>query len=69
MGVVWATVYARSHSAETEASDLLLSRPTDEEYPCQPFYDNNRMVVFLQAGGYGINRKRRTAACKMGGRA
>ncbi len=57
-GVTRATVYARSHCAETEASDLLFSRLIDEEYTRHPFYGSRRMVVFLQAGGYGINRKR-----------
>ncbi len=54
-GVTRAAVYARSHSTETKASDLLLYRLTDEEYTRHPFCDNHRVVAFLQAGGYGIN--------------
>ena len=41
-----------------EFIDLLHSRLIDEEYTRNPFYGARRMVVFLRAVGYTVNRKR-----------
>ncbi len=57
-GVSRASVYVRSHPVETHESDLRLCRLLDEEYTRHPFYGSRRMVVFLKAAGYAINRKR-----------
>jgi putative transposase len=44
--------------ARQDEVDLLLRALIDEEYTRRPFYGSRRMVVFLRARGYRINRKR-----------
>lgn len=57
-----ATVYRRidaaSRQAREDESDLRLRALIDEEYTSRPFYGSRRMVVFLRAAGYVVNRKR-----------
>ncbi len=57
-GVSRATVYLRRHPEEADEADLELCGLIDKEYTRRPFYGSRRMVVFLKAAGYGINRKR-----------
>jgi putative transposase len=57
-GVTRATVYARREEAAPDEEDLLLCRLVDEEYTRHPFYGSRRMVVYLKAQGYVVNRKR-----------
>ena len=57
-GVSRASVYVRNRPVETDESDLRLCCLIDKEYTRRPFYGSRRMVVFLKAAGYGINRKR-----------
>jgi len=57
-GVSRATVYAAHAPRPVDESDLLLSRLIDEEYTRHPFYGSRKMVVFLQAVGHTVNRKR-----------
>ncbi len=57
-GVSRATHYAHLKPKPVDESDLLLSRLIDEEYTRHPFYGSRKMVVFLQAAGHAVNRKR-----------
>ena len=58
VGVSRATVYARQRPRPADESDLLRSRLIDEEYTRHPFYGSRKMVVFLQAVGHTVHRKR-----------
>ena len=69
--VTRATVYRRIDAASRQAcedeSDMQLCALIDEEYISRPFYGSRRMVVFLRAAGYVVNRKRvRRLMCDMG---
>jgi putative transposase len=44
--------------ARESEEDLQLKRLIDEEYLRHPFYGNRRMVVYLRALGWAVNRKR-----------
>lgn len=60
-GVSRATVYAQQEFRpvdENDLNDLLLKKLIDEEYTRHPFYGSRKMVVFLQAAGHRVNRKR-----------
>ena len=57
-GVSRATVYARQKPKPVDERELLFSRLIDEEYTRHPFYGSRKMVVFLKAAGYHVNRKR-----------
>jgi putative transposase len=57
-GVSRASVYVHNRPVETDESDLRLCGLIDKEYTRRPFYGSRRMVGFLKAAGYGINRKR-----------
>lgn len=57
-GVSRASVYVHNRPVETDESDLRLCGLIDKEYTRRPFYGGRRMVGFLKAAGYGINRKR-----------
>jgi putative transposase len=61
-GVPRATVYRRLEAAKRQAheneEDLKLRALIDEEYTNRPFYGSRRMVVYLKACGYVVNRKR-----------
>lgn len=53
-----STVYARSHPAIVDESDLLLCGLMDKEYTRRPFYGSRRMVISLKKLGHEVNRKR-----------
>ena len=57
-GVSRATVYAQQAVRPVDELDLLHSRLIDEEYTRHPFYGTRRMVIYLKAAGYSVNRKR-----------
>jgi putative transposase len=57
-GVSRATVYAQQKPRLVDESYLLLSHLIDEEYTRHPFFGSRKMVVFLKAAGYTVNRKR-----------
>lgn len=57
-GVTRSVVYAPVRSAPLSEEELLQCRLIDEEYTRRPFYGSRRMVRFLKAQGYPVNRKR-----------
>jgi putative transposase len=57
-GVNRATHYAHQLPKPVAEEDLLRLRLIDEEYTRHPFFGSRRMVMFLQARGWRVNRKR-----------
>ena len=57
-GVSRATFYAQRKTKPVNDNNLEISKLIDEEYTRRPFYGSRRMVVFLKASGYTVNRKR-----------
>jgi putative transposase len=56
VGIARSTVYAEKAVVVDEV-ELLLLRLLDEEYTRHPFYGSRKMVVWLRAQGYIVNRK------------
>lgn len=57
VGIARSTVYA-DKAVVVDEVELLLLRLLDEEYTRHPFYGSRKMVVWLRAQGYVVNRKR-----------
>jgi putative transposase len=57
VGIARSTVYA-GKAVIVDEIELLLLRLLDEEYTRHPFYGSRKMVVWLRAQGYIVNRKR-----------
>jgi len=57
-GVNRAMIYAHQKCRTVDEYSLLLSRLIDEEYTRHPFFGSRKMVVFLNARGHNVNRKR-----------
>ena len=57
VGIARSTVYA-DKAVVVDEVELLLLRLLDEEYTRHPFYGSRKMVVWLRAQGYIVNRKR-----------
>lgn len=56
-GIARSTVYT-DRAVVVDEVELLLLRLLDEEYTRHPFYGSRKMVVWLRAQGYIVNRKR-----------
>jgi putative transposase len=57
-GVARSVVYTQTKPPHVNEMDLLLLRLIDEEYTRHPFYGSRRMVIYLKALNYDVNRKR-----------
>lgn len=57
-GVSRATYYAHQHAIPVDAEETMMLRLIDEEYTRHPFFGSRRMVGFLRARGFAVNRKR-----------
>ena len=57
-GVTRSVAYTQTKSPDINERDRLLLRLIDEEYTRHPFYGSRRMVIYLQALNYDVNRKR-----------
>ena len=56
LGLNRATLYYRGVGESEE--NLQLMRLIDEQYLRTPFFGSRRMVLYLESGGYQVNRKR-----------
>jgi putative transposase len=57
-GVARSTFYSRREAPPVDDEELALLAALDEAYTRYPFYGSRKMVVYLRAQGYGVNRKR-----------
>ena len=57
-GVSRATHYAHQRPRLADEEDPMILRLIDEEYTRHPFFGSRRMVPFLRARGWVVNRKR-----------
>jgi putative transposase len=58
VGVSRTTYYAHQHARPVDEADTMILRLIDEEYTRHPFFGSRRMVPFLRARGWVVNRKR-----------
>lgn len=57
-GISRATYYAHQPPTPVAEEDAKMLRLMDEEYTRHPFFGSRRMVQFLRARGFTVNRKR-----------
>ena len=57
-GVSRATYYAHQRANPLDEAEGLMRRLIDEEYTRHPFFGSRRMVWFLRARGFAVNRQR-----------
>ncbi len=56
--VTRSLIYSPVRAVPTPEDEQMLCHLIDEEYTRRPFYGSRRMVIFLKAQGYAVNRKR-----------
>jgi putative transposase len=56
--VTRSLIYSPVRAVPTPEDEQILCHLIDEEYTRRPFYGSRRMVIFLKAQGYAVNRKR-----------